>query len=1290
MPVSAGTSLIGTVLMGDGADASSRLGARATPGSSFTNMATLTMGAGSASEHVVRLDGCLYTEGATDYEWRIVRDTSTILDTQVSPAAQRGTASHPVRFTVVDRHTVQGRSYTYRLQARNPVQPLTVSQGNLRLPTRNNLPTSGTLNAAAGGTAPYSYDVLRASDGGSTAGSGVSVSGRTVTVAAGRNISLSVYVEVTDSAGRTARSGTFVLSADTRRVVTTRAPGAPTGLRTSNIGSNQVTLTCSAPSDLGVPALTGYIWQWRAPGEQWSSARQRGSGSNRRSVTVASLRTSTRYEFRVAATNGQQTGSWSSTVSATTFPALVWSQQTLVIRGSGAAASGTLATPTGGGGNYSFFVDAPVDDDFNPDLPAGVSLADDFITSGRILVAANRGPGAFSMTVSVLAGTATQVTGTFTVNYNTQNVLAGANVSVSIAGATSATTGDTVTLTANAAGDYDSIAYQWSGAASGTGRTATVRRTTAGTATATVRATVQGSGTRARSGTTASDTDSHSVVFAATVPAAQAGSVSIAGATSAAPGDTVTLTAAISGGRYDAVDYQWGGAASGTGRTATVRRTAAGTATATLSVTFRGTGTRARSGTSAVSDATPRTVVFTVASRPPGAVTAVAFSRVSGTGFRATATAPAAGTSAITGYEWQRRVGTGARTSSSSTGTVEDFSGLTPGVTYRVRVRARSADGDGPWSGEFTQATTAFTVTQGNLTLPTRNNAETSGTFAAASGGRAPVTYVLRLASDDSDASGQQGVSVSGRTVTVAAGRNISLTVYIEATDADGSTARSGSFVLSADTRRTAQAPGRPPSISFSRLDTDRFYATARAPTAGTSPITGYRWQWKSGSQTFGAADRTVLTPVTNPEHLYAIDASDLGLWRINASSPASSTRVGALPGALSNPRGLASHNGVLHAYDINSDTLWGMNVEVPRLSGAYGATPNAASSFRALASHGGTLYGAYRGALYRIPDINDPSTAAAVGDFPDDLDDPTAMASHGGALYCVSGRDLWTINTSSPGRSSLAAGGFSRIPQAITGMASFGGSLYGLAGFVGELYLINVSSPRSSTKVGDLPAGLQGVNGPSGLAAHRIPPFPLGQHEFRGLTLNTSYDVRAQAISDDGTGSWSAAASQRTLANPLVIMQEDISLRRDGRAITSEPLSTATGGDGTTILYEIRSASGGSLPAGVTIDADARTITVAAGQRGSVELAITAFQSAKITSAVFTLTYNTTVVYIPYIPPTTRWSCRTTETVVEESDGSILDVDYFSFTSKTNRSGTQVDRYFGQVITYVTYCLPD
>ena len=117
-------------------------------------------------------------------------------------------------------------------------------------------------------------------------------------------------------------------------------------------------------------------------------------------------------------------------------------------------------------------------------------------------------------------------------------------------------------------------------------------------------ATFSGDDTTARSGTSATDSDSDSFTVAG-LPVADAPSVSINSVATGDQGTTVDLSATISGGRYDgAVEYAWtvGGGTLDDATSATPTWTRPDTTSDTdyninLTVTVRGTGTRARTDT---------------------------------------------------------------------------------------------------------------------------------------------------------------------------------------------------------------------------------------------------------------------------------------------------------------------------------------------------------------------------------------------------------------------------------------------------------------------------------------------------------------------------------------------------------------------------------------------------------------------------------------------------------------------------------------------------------------------
>ena len=106
-----------------------------------------------------------------------------------------------------------------------------------------------------------------------------------------------------------------------------------------------------------------------------------------------------------------------------------------------------------------------------------------------------------------------------------------------------------------------------------------------------------------------------------------------------------------------------------------------------------------------------------------------------------------AGRPAITGYKLQyRQGGSGGWTAHahSGTGTSTTLGSLAPDTTYQVQVRARNADGDGPWSAAGSRSTGAVAATvpgaPRGFTAAPDNSRVTLSWSAPASDGGAPIT----------------------------------------------------------------------------------------------------------------------------------------------------------------------------------------------------------------------------------------------------------------------------------------------------------------------------------------------------------------------------------------------------------------------------------------------------------------------------------------------------------------------------------------------------------------------
>ena len=236
-----------------------------------------------------------------------------------------------------------------------------------------------------------------------------------------------------------------------------------------------------------------------------------------------------------------------------------------------------------------------------------------------------------SITATVQAGTGYEVSedaDSATVLVVSEDIPSVAVVNASAPGIAINAVGDvteatTKTLTVNLIGGaYDKLAYAWR-IVSGIGRITKDGMYTAPSVSSSssveveVTVTATGTGTKAASGTsdTATARATFMVVDDAGLPAATAPTISISGDATADARSNVTLTATLSGGRYDTSSVKataTGAEGTPTGTTSiSVTRNTAGTVTVTFTATVRGTGTLARSGSTATATAT-HDIVFSV------------------------------------------------------------------------------------------------------------------------------------------------------------------------------------------------------------------------------------------------------------------------------------------------------------------------------------------------------------------------------------------------------------------------------------------------------------------------------------------------------------------------------------------------------------------------------------------------------------------------------------------------------------------------------------------------------
>ncbi len=261
-----------------------------------------------------------------------------------------------------------------------------------------------------------------------------------------------------------------------------------------------------------------------------------------------------------------------------------------------------------------------------------------------------------------------------------------------------------------------------------------------------------------------------------------------------------------------------------------------------------------------------------VADTPPGQPDAPEISNIQQTSFRITWTAAAAGSSAITGYGIQYKLSSEADSAYADAkptkrGTVTGYNlvdrngqSITAGTSYDVRVRARNAEGWGPWSAPAIAATASPAPAANNPPSFADSTAEVGVAENTATGADigSPVTatdpdagdtltYTLGTTTDGAHFTID---SNSGQLQTKGAldyENQSSYAVTVTATDDGGLSASIAVTVKVDDVADTA--PGQPDAPEIINIKQTSFRITWTAPTAGSSAISGYGIQYKLSSE---------------------------------------------------------------------------------------------------------------------------------------------------------------------------------------------------------------------------------------------------------------------------------------------------------------------------------------------------------------------------------------------------------------------------------------------------------
>ena len=220
--------------------------------------------------------------------------------------------------------------------------------------------------------------------------------------------------------------------------------------------------------------------------------------------------------------------------------------------------------------------------------------------------------------------------------------------------------------------------------------------------------------------------------------------------------------------------------------------------------------------------------------------------------------APDDGGSAITGYTVQWKSGTQSYTTSRQatvTTTTHTIPSLTNDTTYTLRVKATNANGDSGWT-EITATplsgpgVASVTVDQASIT---QTLADVTVTMANPQNEVQVVFLRYRVAGDAWPSLANLILSDSGTAIT------FTLTGLTGNTDYDVAASLDSTFASGVKTASFTTSPTKPGKARnvVTTSGNGQFVITWAVPSNnGGSAITGYKLQWKSGSQSFGDPSR--------------------------------------------------------------------------------------------------------------------------------------------------------------------------------------------------------------------------------------------------------------------------------------------------------------------------------------------------------------------------------------------------------------------------------------------------
>ena len=501
-------------------------------------------------------------------------------------------------------------------------------------------------------------------------------------------------------------------------------------------------------------------------------------------------------------------------------------------------------------------------------------------------------------------------------------------------------------------------------------------------------------------------------------------------------------------------------------------------------------------------------------------------------------TAPNANGSAITGYDYRYRTGSGAWTVvDNSADTTFTITGLTNGSGYEVQARATNGEGDGDWSDSGTASPGAVPDTPAAPSLAAGNGIINGSITAPDNNGNAITGYDYRYRTGSGAWTVVDNSTSTSFTITGLSNGN-TYAVQVRASNVKGDS----DWSSSASVRPSAAAPDTPAAPGLASGN-GQLTGTITAPNNNGSAITRYDYRYRTGSNNWssavsnGSSTSFTITGLTNGTsyevQVRATNSVGTSAWS-DSGSEQPAAAAPAAPAAPTLTAGNGQISGSFTAPNDNGSAITGYRYRYSTDESNWTGQNISATSFTITGLTNGTTYYVQARATNSVGDSAWSASASA-----------TAQASPPDA----------------PVAPALSSGD-TEISGAITAPNNNGGAItrYDYRYRRGNNSWSSAVDNSTSTSF-----------------------------TITSLTNGSSYDVQVRATNGAGTSSWSTSASATPSTTPATPNSPDLT---GGNADISGTITAPNNGGADITGYHYRYRTGSNAWTEVSIG-NTRSFTI-------------------------------------------------------------------------------------------------